>query len=126
MIVLSIIDYESDLVKFLFSGYSSTYDVLIIRHSPYLVISLAAITIFLSIAKKIGNVFWLKYAIPVAFCFWLLSMRTAAYVETDGTLVSGWSFIRITSSKCSPEKEAAGKQWWRIAILILTHFWIGN
>jgi hypothetical protein len=88
MIVLSIIDYESDLVKFLFSGYSSTYDVLIIRHSPYLVISLAAITIFLSIAKKIGNVFWLKYAIPVAFCFWLLSMRTAAYVETDGTLVS--------------------------------------
>jgi hypothetical protein len=110
VIVLSTLNYESDFAKFLFSGYSSTYDVIMIRHSPYLVISLAAIAIFLSIAGKIRNVFWLKYAIPVAFGLWILSMRTAAYVETDSTLVSGWSFIRIASSKCSTEKGSADTQ----------------
>lgn len=107
--VLSTINYESDLAKFLFSGYSSTYDVVIIRHSPYLIISLAALTIALSIAEKIRNVFWLKYAIPFAAFFWVLSMRTTAYVYTDGTLVSGWSFVRVSNCKCSIEKEAVGK-----------------
>ena len=109
VIVLSTINYESDMVKFLFSGYSSTYDVVIIRHSPYLIISLAALAILLSIAKKVKTVFWLKYTIPFAIVFWVLSMRTTAYVYADGTLVSGWSFIRISSCKCSAKKETVGK-----------------
>jgi hypothetical protein len=109
VIALSTINYESDMVKFLFSGYSSTYDVVIIRHSPYLIISLAALVILLSIAKKLKNIIWLKYILPFAIFCWVLSMRTAAYVYTDGILVSGWSFIRINSYKCSTKNETGGK-----------------
>jgi hypothetical protein len=109
VMVLSIINYESDLAKFLFSGYSSTYDVVMIRHSPYLVISLAVVIIFLSIVEKIKKILRLKYAIPFLVVFWILSMRSSAYVYSDDTLVSGWSFIRIRSYKCQNEKETPGK-----------------
>ena len=85
VIVLSFINYESDLAKFLFSGYSSTYDVVMIRHSTYLIISLAALIIVLSVIDKMRNVFWLKYAIPFAAVLWVLSMRTTAYIYSDGT-----------------------------------------
>jgi hypothetical protein len=88
VMVLSIINYESDLAKFLFSGYSSTYDVVMIRHSPYLVISLAVVIIFISIVEKIKKILRLKYAIPFLVVFWILSMRSSAYVYSDDTLVS--------------------------------------
>ncbi|HEY0743508.1 MAG TPA: hypothetical protein VGD40_18700 [Chryseosolibacter sp.] len=100
VVVLSVINYESDIVKFLFSGYSATYDVVMIRHSRYLIILSAVLLISLSIVQQIKKKQWLKLPPFFAIVFWLLSMRTAAYVETDGTLVSGWSFIRISSCKC--------------------------
>ena len=105
VIILSIINYESDLAKFLFAGYSSTYDVTIIRYSPFLVITLAVIAILLSIARKFINIIWIKYAMIFTVVLWVFSMRTTAYVDTDGTLISGWSFIRIYSCKCSTTEE---------------------
>jgi hypothetical protein len=99
-ILLSIINYESDLFKFLFTGYSSTYDVIMIRHSPYLTLTLLGSAIILSIVKKRKNVFWFKYPIYLILVLWFFSMRTSAFVYTDGTLISGWSFVKIVSCKC--------------------------
>lgn len=107
VIVLSVINYESDLIKFLFSGYSSTYDVVMIRHSYFIVMPLAILFVIFSIARKFRNEIWIRYGMIVALVFWVLSMRTAAYVSTDSTLASGWSFVKIYSCKCLIDGEKA-------------------
>jgi hypothetical protein len=103
--LFSIIDYESDSVKFLFSGYSSTYDVVVIRHSPVLVVTFAILIVFFSMVEMRKPVTWAKYAAITSLIFWIFLMRSAAYIDTDERLVSGWSFIRLSDCKCSMASE---------------------
>lgn len=107
ILLLSVINYQSDLFKFLFTGYSATYEVIVVRHSPGLVITLATALIVLIILVPLRNELFLRYLLGVAFILWCLSMRTIVYFGTENTIMSGWSFIKFSETHCStdPSKD---------------------
>jgi hypothetical protein len=98
MLVLSIIPYDLDWEKFVFTGYSATYSVTIIRHHFLVPLFFVILVIGLSFYKNIQNK-WRKISLFIIGLFWFFSMRTIAIVESDNVIVQGWSIIGI--SKCN-------------------------
>ena len=93
VLATSCINYDNDLLKFLFTGYSSTYDIIIIRHHYLLTVFFATLIVALSVYSGVKKIKWTKYLLIPVVCIWIFSMRTYALVTTENILVSGWSFI---------------------------------
>lgn len=98
MIILSIIPYDLDWEKFVFTGYSATYGVAIVRHHFLVPLFFVILIIGLSLYNNMQNKLRKVLMLSIAF-FWFFSMRTIAIVESDDVIVYGWSLIGI--SKCN-------------------------
>ncbi len=89
---------EEDLLKFLISGHSATYSIIVVRHSSFFVFALSIIPIVCTFL--LGKNRWSGILLFLSWMALILSLRTFA-VDRSGTnpvLISGVTFFPI--SKC--------------------------
>lgn len=103
IILLSIINYESDAIKFIFSGHSATYEIDMIRHHFFLTLFLAILLVGLSIYNDFKKKRWQIYWIIFISATWIFTMQTYAVNRSQNVLISGWSFVKL--KKCDLTKN---------------------
>lgn len=106
VLMLSLFRYNGDMAKFLFTGYSATYDITIIRHHYLLTLSVAILVILSIIIYRVYKKRGLRYLTVLFVFIWVLSMRTFAIVHSEQVLVSGWSIIPIKRCEFSKNQDA--------------------
>lgn len=89
---------NEDFVKFLLSGQSDTYNVILVRHNYSIIIGISIITvlsIFYYDKRKL-----IKYLMIFCLVFLVISLRTFAVIKKPNKIVviSGLSFIPL--KKC--------------------------
>ena len=95
ILLLSILNYESDAVKFFFSGYSATYEAEMIRHHYLLNQFLAVLLIGLSIYNSFSKKKWKLYTIVFILIIWVFTMQTYAINQSQKVVIRGWSVIKF-------------------------------
>lgn len=95
ILVLSTLNYESDAIKFIFSGYSATYEIEMIRHHYLLTLFLAILLVGLSIYNNVKKKRWQIYMIIFISATWIFTMQTYAVNQSQNVLIRGWSFVQL-------------------------------
>ena len=104
ILVLSTLNYESDAIKFIFSGYSATYEIEMIRHNYLLTLFLAILLIGLSIYNNFKKKRWHSYIIIFISAIWIYTMQTYAINQSQNILIKGWSIVQVNRYELSNNK----------------------
>ena len=97
IIALSVINYNSEFVKFIFSGHSATYGVEIIRFPAFIFQTIAGIVLTLSLFYVLYPRQWIRKSVLIFVFIWGYFMQTAAYNGMNESIDMGWSFIKFRS-----------------------------
>jgi len=95
ILLLSILNYESDAIKFFFSGYSATYEIEMIRHHYILNLFLTVLLIGLSIYNSFSKKRWKLYMTVFILIIWVYTMQTYAINQSQNEVIRGWSVIKF-------------------------------
>ncbi|MFN8260034.1 MAG: hypothetical protein U0X41_03745 [Chitinophagales bacterium] len=95
LIVASFSIIDEDLLKFLLSGQSGTYNVSLVRYNYMIVFVISLLAIFFLFHLKRNNIF--KYLFGISLQLLFLSLRTFAIVNNHKTvLISGYAIFPIS------------------------------
>lgn len=111
MAIMSIIPYDLDWQKFVFTGYSATYSVTIIRHHFLVPLFFITLMIGLFFFKRL-QVKWRKVLLLIVGLFWFFSMQTIAIVESSNVIVKGWSMIGVTKCDFNAKDSSDCSEIW--------------
>ncbi|MDH5381451.1 MAG: hypothetical protein OEW75_11395 [Cyclobacteriaceae bacterium] len=99
VISLSLINYDSKLVKFIFSSYSATYGIEIVRYPVIFSQVMAGIILLMSLLHILNPLRWIKRTLVIFLFIWGYFMQTTAFNGMDNSIDVGWSFIKFRNCK---------------------------
>ncbi len=107
LLIASFSFISEDFVKFLLSGQSGSYNVILVRHSFLIVLSISLIATLLNLISERRKIY--KYLLGVSIVLLVMSLKTFAIVKNgkNTILVSGFSFFPIY--KCEVIKKSDGE-----------------
>jgi hypothetical protein len=100
---LSILNYDGDFLRFVFSGHSGTYAILIIRHHWLVPFLLAIGFIASSIYKNLSKKKWAHIISLPSMLIWVFSMQTYAIDYSHNQIILGWSFFKF--NRCELQEK---------------------